>query len=199
MYLTQFAIFSLLSLINGSVALPIPKTGVAAVNAFDLSTSREIAALKELSAEQSNIMVVQPAQWDEVAKRISDKTNDVIASTRYSVSQMRAAKALGSVDALALWGPVQQLCKAAEEVCKKFIDMKSIVYQMNNGPVAVLGLLNALKDGSNDWTDAMTSKMPFGFNYVGEYYGSTVETAVADAIKEYKKAPPRPATSSSWF
>lgn len=192
MLFSHLATILFLALFHGALALPISTTrsvAAPAVNAFDLITSRGIAALKELAAEQSTIFVAQPAQYNAVAKRISEKANNAITATKYSAAQMRAAPALGNVDALALWGSVQSLSTAADETMKNFVKMKSIVYQMNNGPPAVLAILKGMKDCSREFTTAMSGKMPFVAKYVGEYYGNSVDTMVADTIKEYQTPP----------
>lgn len=192
MLFTPVTTVLLLTLFNGALALPISTTTsatVASINAFDLSASRGITALKELAAEQSTIFGAPPSQWNAVARRISEKTENAISTTRFSASQMRAAHSLGSVDALALWQPVQALTNAADETMKNFSKMKSIVFQMNNGPSAVLGLLQGMKESSREFTVAMSSKMPLGFNYVGEHYGNSVGAMVGKTIKEYQSAP----------
>lgn len=201
MLFTHLATVSFLTLFNGAVALPTsnPRSAaIAAGNAYDLSVSRGIAALKELSAEQATIFVAQPPQWNAVAKRISEKTNNVIVATKFSAQQMRAAPALGSVDALALWSPVQNLVSAADEAMKNFVKMKSIVFQMNNGQQAVLALLAGLKDSNKEFTLAMSKKMPIGGNYVGEYYGNSVDSIISNTIKEFQTAPAVAAGSSWW-
>lgn len=111
---------------------------------------------------------------------------------------MRAAPALGSVDALALWAPVQNLVSAADEAMKNFVKMKSIVFQMNNGQKAVLALLAGLKDSNKDFTQAMSSKMPLAGSYVGEYYGNSVDSSISNTIKEFQTGAAAAAGSSWW-
>jgi hypothetical protein len=197
MRLTRLATVSLFIPFKGSLALPVSATTVAAVNVFDLSASRVNTALKELSAEMSNIFIVQSAQWNEVAQSISAKTDAVIQVTKYSAASMRAAEPLGSSDAFALWGPVQQLSASSDEVSKKFVQMKNIVFQMNNGQRAILEMLASLKESTNEFTIAMSSKMPFLYKYVGEYYGNSINSMVTATMKEYQN-PPQVTSGYSW-
>jgi hypothetical protein len=198
MRFTHLTAVSLLGFLTTSLALPVPETTAANVNVFDLSTSRVTTALKELSAEMSAMFTAVPADWNPIARQITQRADALAQTTRASAAQMRAAEALGQVDSLALWSPVQTMTTTADEVLKKFVQMKPIVSQMNNGQKAILGILANFKDGTADFTDAMTSKMPFLYKYVGEYYGNSMATTVANTIKEYQTPPPQSVSSSSW-
>ncbi|TLD38048.1 hypothetical protein E2P81_ATG03723 [Venturia nashicola] len=183
MLFTHLAIVSFLTLFSGALALPI-------------FTTRSTAAAA-LAAEQSTIFTAQRSQWNPAARRISEKANNAIVSIRVNTAQMRAAQALGSVDALALWVAVLSLTMAADETMRSSVQRNSIVFQMSNGKPAVLTSLQVIKDAAKEFTAAISSKMPPGFNYVGQFYGTYVDMMVANTIKEYQY-PPAAFGGSSW-
>jgi hypothetical protein len=198
MRFTHLTTVSLLGFLTTSLALPLPETTAAKVNVFDLSASRVNTALKELSAEMSTIFTAVPADWGPIAKRISQRADALAQTTRASAAQMRASEALGQVDSIALYSPVQTMTTSADEVLKKFVQMKPIVFKMDNGQKAVLGILATFKDCTADFTDAMSSKLPFLYKYIGEYYGNSMTTTVTNAIKEYQTPPSQSGSFSSW-
>jgi hypothetical protein len=144
-------------------------------------------AIKRLSA---TVLALHPwntpADLQSQRRDIDVRSQEVIDVMKDGAGQMRRSGPILTIEVARVVEPVSSVQQSTETLMTNWISAKKIIVRMD-GREHVLGLLSLANTATDDFIDAVISRLPLADRGLGRLAAQRSKDAIEDALKAYRK------------
>jgi hypothetical protein len=175
--------FPLLCVFGSVFAAPINNIEARDTKAVLAAISSITKSLQEMSAS-INALYKNPNNSD-VVSQIKTKATSVTGEMTRGTASVAAAPAIDFFEALSLTMPLGSLGSATDAALNAWVSAKSTIIK-TGGREQVLKILRDQGIAADAFTDAVVSKLPAAYKYIGKEYGDLVSARLRSTIEQFR-------------
>jgi hypothetical protein len=175
----------LICIFSSGFAAPVKQIEARDTRVILNSISSITKSLQEESATL-NALYKNPTSND-IVKQLKSKANAVTGEMRNGAAAVKAGPNVDMLEALNLVAPLANLNIAVDTAINAWVSDKATIVR-TGGKDQVLDILREQLIAAEKFTDAVVSKMPELYKYIGTQHGDSVSKRLQNAISQFRAA-----------
>lgn len=182
----RLTLLPLVCLLTSAIAAPI-KSAKQDTRAVDLAIQHITAALTRLDAAFNNINTRTNNRNEQISQvnEILNLDNFLQSELKTGAGVIKRGANIGPVEALALVTPVSTITTLTNSVTDGWQGPAKKMFNNAGKRDAVLRELTNTKKASAEFSDALVSKLPYTYQYIGTANKASAQRSIQNAIDDY--------------
>lgn len=182
----QLTLLPLVCMLTSVIAAPV-KSAKQDTKAVELAIQHITAALTRLDASFNNINTRTNNKQEQTTQvnEILNLDNFLQSELKTGTGVIKRGGNIGPVEALTLVTPVQSITDLTSKVTDGWQGPAKAMFNKAGKRDSVLRELTNTKKASAEFSDALVSKLPYAYQYIGSTAKSATQRMIQNAIDDY--------------